>query len=136
MACPVFDIGITFYVDLLQEYPELSVVTTRGRCLFRDTGDELVRLPICVCLTKDVRKNVMHSFIQVWISWCRSTGCRGVMHGRHDRRWSSGIIVCSVELYSLVERSILRHSCSVVPPFVMQRCHASRLLGTLAAICL
>jgi hypothetical protein len=48
--------------------------------------------------------------------------------------WSSDIFVCSVELHCLVEHSILRHSCSVVPLFVMQRCHASRFLGTLAAI--
>jgi hypothetical protein len=75
-------------------------------------------LPICMCLTKDVRKNVAHSFIQVWISWCRSAGCRGVMHGRCDRRWSKGIIIRSVELYSPAERSILRYPCSVVPWFV------------------
>jgi hypothetical protein len=30
MACPVFDIGIAFYIDPLQEYPELLVATTRG----------------------------------------------------------------------------------------------------------
>jgi hypothetical protein len=30
MACPVLDVGIAFYIDLLQEYPELSVATTRG----------------------------------------------------------------------------------------------------------
>jgi hypothetical protein len=30
MACLVFDVGIAFYVDPLQEYPELSVMTTRG----------------------------------------------------------------------------------------------------------
>jgi hypothetical protein len=56
------------------------------------------------------------------------------MHGRRDRRWSSGIIVHSVELYGLVECSILRHLHLVVPWFVTQQCHASRFLGTLAAI--
>jgi hypothetical protein len=30
MACPVFDVGVAFYVDLLQEYPEPLVATTRG----------------------------------------------------------------------------------------------------------
>jgi hypothetical protein len=30
MACLVFDVGIAFYVDPLQENPELSVATTRG----------------------------------------------------------------------------------------------------------
>jgi hypothetical protein len=30
MACPAIDVGIASYVDLLQEYPEASVVTTRG----------------------------------------------------------------------------------------------------------
>jgi hypothetical protein len=30
MACPVIDIGIAFYIDLLQEYPELLVAATRG----------------------------------------------------------------------------------------------------------
>jgi hypothetical protein len=115
----------------------LRPLAVLARCLFCDTGNELVWLPICVCLTKDVRKDIAHSFIEIWIGWCRSTSCRGVMHvmhGRRDRRWSSGIIVCSVELYSLVECSILRHSCLVVPWFVTQRCRASRFLGTLAAI--
>jgi hypothetical protein len=30
MACLVIDVGIAFYIDPLQEYPEPSVVTTRG----------------------------------------------------------------------------------------------------------
>jgi hypothetical protein len=30
MACPVIDVGIAFYANPLQEYPEISVATTRG----------------------------------------------------------------------------------------------------------
>jgi hypothetical protein len=30
MACLVFDVGIAFYVDLLQEYPEVSVSSKFG----------------------------------------------------------------------------------------------------------
>ena len=56
------------------------------------------------------------------------------MHGCRDRRWGSGIIVHSVELYSPVERSVLRDPCPVVPWFVTQRRRASRFLGMLCAI--
>jgi hypothetical protein len=74
MACPVLDVGIAFYADPLQIRCRnilsfrLQPLAMPTRCLFRDTGNELVRLLICMCVTKDVRKNVAHSLIQVWIA--------------------------------------------------------------------
>jgi hypothetical protein len=73
----------------MQDVKRRCFTWSTSRCLLRDTGDELVWLPICVCLTKDVRKIIAHLFIEIWIGWCRSTSCRGVMQGCCDRRWSS-----------------------------------------------
>jgi hypothetical protein len=66
--------------------------------IYCDTGNKLVWLPICMCLTKDVRKNIAHSFIQVWIGWCRSASCRGVVIEDGVVASSSVVLNCTVLL--------------------------------------